>query len=312
MSMENAPIAVSGLSSSDTDLSRYLSPFLIQQASEKTKKDYWQEVRLFAEWVRKPVQHVTPLDIIAYRQMLEAKGLKTATVYKRLSILRSFFTFLSQTFQFQNPALPVRLPKLIDESSKAVLSLQEAMRFLSVIDASTPLGKRDRAICALLLICGLRTCEVSRADAGDLHEIEGFRVLRVHGKGNKDADCKLREDVYAAIQEYVQTRGDMKPDDPLFLATGNLAKGRITAQAIQVRVRQYFRKAKIAKPRLTVHSLRHSCATLCLTVGKADLLSVQRLLRHGNIQTTLRYLKSIDHLRDNAVDRNPVSLPGLG
>ncbi len=91
-----------------------------------------------------------------------------------------------------------------------------------------------------------------------------------------------------------------------------LAKGRICAQAIQVRVKHYYGKAGIRKPNLTVHSLRHTCATLCLTVGKADLLSVQRLLRHGNIQTTLRYLKSIDHLRDNAVDLNPVSLPGLG
>ncbi len=309
--MDTTLAITGGISTCDTDLSHYLSPFLVQQTSEKTKKDYWQEIQLFASFVRKPVQQVTPLDIIEYRRMLEAKNLKIATVYKRLSVLRSFFTFISQTWQIPNPALPVRLPKMVDESSRAVLSLQEAMRFLSVIDPSTPLGRRDRAICALLLICGLRTCEVSRANVEDMHEIEGFKVLRVHGKGNKDADCKLREDIFGAIQSHMEARGETKPGDPIFLATGNLGRGRLTAQAIQVRVKHYFRKAGINKAQLTVHSLRHSCATLCLTVGKADLLSVQRLLRHGNIQTTLRYLKSIDHLRDNAVDRNPISLPGF-
>lgn len=290
-------------------LEEYLSPFLAVQTAQKTRTDYASELRLFGRWIGKRMEDIGPLDLISYRQHLEAKGLRTITIYKKLSVLRSFFAFFSQTFNRPNPALPLRLPKITDESSKAVLSLQEAMRLLSVINPSTTLGKRDRAIVGLMLVCGLRSCEVSRANIGDIHEIEGYKVLKVHGKGNKLADCKLREDVYAAVQAYLAIRGEAKADDPLFLSIGNFARGRICTQAVQLRVRQYFKLAGIERENLGSHSLRHTCATLCLSVGKADLLQVQRLLRHASPTTTQRYLRTLDWLKDNAVDLNPVSLP---
>lgn len=308
----NTTLATSGGLSScaiPQSLEEYLSPFLAVQSAQKTRTDYRSEIVLFERWIGKSVDEITPLNLIAYRQHLEAKGLKTITIYKKLSVLRSFFAFFSQTFNRPNPALPLRLPKITDESSKAVLSLQEAMRLLSVINPSTTLGKRDRAIVGLMLVCGLRSCEVSRANVGDIHEIEGYKVLKVRGKGSKLADCKLRTDVYDAIQAYLAMRGGVQADDPLFLSIGNFAKGRLCTQGVQLRVRQYFKLAGIDKPNLGSHSLRHTCATLCLSVGKADLLQVQRLLRHASPTTTQHYLRSLDWLKDNAVDRNPVSLP---
>ncbi len=292
-------------------LEEYLSPFLAVQTATKTRTDYASELRMFGQFVAKRVDEISPLDVIAYRQYLEEKGLKQITIYKKLSCLRSFFNFYSQLTQRPNPALIVKLPKITDESSKAVLSLQEAMRLLTIINPTTILGKRDRAILGLLLVNGLRTCEVSRANVSDIHKIENYDVLKVHGKGGKIADTKLREDIYTAIQVYLASRGSVRPEDPLFLSIGNFAKGRLTTQAIQVRVRSYFRLAGIDKPNLTAHSLRHSCATLCLSVGKADLIQVQRLLRHSSPQTTMRYLKNLDWLSDNAVDSNPVSLPSF-
>lgn len=290
------------------DLTEYLHPFLVQQDAEKTRNDYRSELRLFSVWLRKPVREVTPLDLIAYRKALEERGLQPATIHKKLSVLRSFFTFVSQMFNLPNPALCVRLPKVNDQSMKAVLSLQEVGRFLSVIDNRAVLGKRDLAIMGLLLVNGLRTIEVSRATVEDMHEIEGISVLKVHGKGGKIADVKLREDVHGAIRSYLDVRNDVEPDAPLFLAVGNLARGRISEKTIQARVRHYLKLAGIQKPNLTAHSLRHTCAVLTLSLGKADLIQVQRLLRHSDPKVTMRYVQSLDWLKDNAVDRNPISI----
>jgi site-specific recombinase XerD len=207
-----------------------------------------------------------------------------------------------------NPALCVRLPRITDESTKAVLNLQEAVRLLSVIETETVLGKRDRAMMALLLVNAWRTVEVSRASVGDLHEVEGFHVIRVHGKGGRIVDAKLREDVYMAIQDYLTTRTEAKPDDPLFLSIGNLAKGRISPKTVQARAKYWLQAAGIKKPYLTPHSLRHTAAVLTLSVGGADLVQVQRLLRHQDPKVTMRYLSALDSLRDNGVDRNPISL----
>jgi site-specific recombinase XerD len=282
--------------------------FLKNQIAEKTRSDYRAELRLFALWVRKDALSVISSDIIAWKEELEGRGLSISTIHKKLTVVRSFYRFLSQTLNVPNPALCVKLPKVADDSSKAVLSLQEAMRLLSIIDTSTTLGKRDRAIVGLLLINGLRSIEVSRASIQDIHSVDGFTVLKVHGKGGRIADTKLREDVWKAIQTYLEMRSGAKPDEPLFLSIGNLAKGRISSRTVQARVRHYLVVAGIQKPNLTTHSLRHTAAVLTLSIGGADLVKVQRMLRHQDPKVTMRYLSSLDNLREHGVDQNPISL----
>lgn len=298
------PVSAVGLPS----LTDYVHPFLIQQNSEGTRLEYRSEIRLFSDWLGKPIVQTAPLDLIAYRQHLEERGLKPATVHKKLSVLRSFFSFITQMLSLPNPALCVRLPKITDQSMKATLNLQEVGKLLSVIDTGTHVGRRDLAIMGLLLVNGLRSIEVSRANVGDIREIEGYTVLKVRGKGGKIADAKLRQDVQDGIVAYLKDRNDAAPDEPLFLGIGNLAKGRISPKTVQARVRYYLTLAGIAKPNLSCHSLRHTCAVLTLSLGKADLVQVQRLLRHSDPKVTMRYIQTLDWLKDNAVDRNPISL----
>lgn len=305
------PAIIGGLSPCvpPQSLEEYLSPFLTQQNCEKTRGDYKCELILFGKWVGKKPHEVTTLDIIAFRKHLEERGLRPITIAKKLAVLRSFYRFLHEAFGFPNPVLPVRIPRVADESTRAVLTLQEANRLLTIIDTRTTLGKRDLCIMSLLLVLGMRTIEVSRCSIEDIHEIEGIAVLRVKGKGGRVQDMKLREDVMGAIRAYLATRTIQSPQEPLFLSIGNLAKGRISSKTIQQRVKFYFRLAGIRKPRLSAHSLRHSAALLTLSVGKADLVSVQRMLRHSDPKVTLAYLRALDFLKDSAVDRNPISLP---
>lgn len=284
----------------------YVHTFVSQQDSLKTRQDYVSELRLFAHWVQKPLSMVEPTDILAFRAHLEQRGLKNTTIHKKLSVLRSFYSFCSQVFSMRNPAIAVRLPKISDYSTKAVLSLQETVKLFMALNTTTTIGKRDRAILGLLLVNGLRTIEVSRANVNDIHEIDGIPVLKVHGKGGKIADTKLRTDVYEAVQEYLATR-EVGTDEPLFTSIGNLAQGRISPKTIQARVRYYLKLTGIQKPNLTAHSLRHTCAVLTLSAG-ADLVQVQRLLRHTDPKVTLRYIQSLDWLKDNGVDRNPIAI----
>lgn len=304
MSLALLPAPATGVPS----LTDYLHPFLVQQNSEGTRKEYESEIKLFSTWLGKPLAQTAPLDLIAYRQHLELRGLKTATIHKKLSVLRSFFSFVAQILGLPNPALCVQLPKIVDQSIKATLNLQEVGKLLSVIDTDTIVGRRDLAIMGLLLVNGFRSIEVSRTNVGDIREIEGYTVLKVRGKGGKIADAKLRQDVHDAILAYLGDREDASPDEPLFFGIGNLAKGRISPKTIQARVRHYLALAGIQKPNLSCHSLRHTCAVLTLSLGKADLVQVQRLLRHSDPKVTMRYIQTLDWLKDNAVDRNPISL----
>lgn len=291
------------------NIAEYVHPFLVQQDSEGTRREYQSEIKLFASWLGKPLVQTVPLDLIRYRQYLEQeRQLRPATIHKKLSVLRSFFSFVAQTFNLPNPSLCVRLPKITDQSIKATLSLQEVGKLLSVIDTETIVGRRDLAIMGLLLVNGLRSIEVARANIEDIREVEGYTVIKVRGKGMKIADAKIRQDVHDAILASLADRGCPSSDEPLFVSIGNLAKGRISPKTVQARVRHYLALAGIEKPNLSCHSLRATCAVLTISLGKADLLQVQRLLRHSDPKVTMRYIQTLDWLKDNGVDRNPISL----
>ena len=64
---------------------------------------------------------------------------------------------------------------------------------------------RDYALISLLMVCGLRTIEVERANIEDIRTIENMKVLFVQGKGRdeKAEYVKLPEQVYNALDKYI-------------------------------------------------------------------------------------------------------------
>jgi len=181
----------------------------------------------------------------------------------------------------------------------------ECNQFLSSIDASTNLGKRDKAICALLLINGIRLCEVARANIGDLSEVNGLKVLRIRGKGGKNIDTRMRDDVYAVIQSYLKTRSSLKTSDPLFIGTNHTAKDRIARRTIQHMVRLRLKRIGINRPNISVHSLRHSSITHLIN-GGASLIAAADFARHSNPNTTQRYFHNLERLKNSAVMLQPI------
>lgn len=273
-----------------------------------TRRDYAAEVRLFAGWIGKTAAEVTMADLLAYRQQLEGAGLKPATIAKKLTVLRRLLAFLhEQGLLPRNPAAGMKVPKVRDESGKDVLSLMECHRLLEVVDPSTFRGKRDRAIIALLLINGLRTCEIVRANGCDLRRADSYWIMQVHGKGGKEADTRIRDDVYAAIETYLNARGEVKPNDPLFLGTNHRAGSRLTTRTVQHMVKRYLCKAGVERPNLTTHSLRHTAVTLVILSG-ASILKAQEFARHNDPKTTTRYFHNLERMKDHAVLLHPVQI----
>ena len=79
-------------------------------------------------------------------------------------------------------------------------------------------------------------------------------------------------------------------DDALLV---NSKGKRITPRGIQKMMDRIAEDANISKKRLSPHVLRHNFATGLLERG-ADIVSIQRLLGHANIQTTRVYLEIND------------------
>lgn len=273
-----------------------------------TRRDYGTEVRLFAEWIGKPAQAVTLGDLLGYKEHLELRGLKPATIAKKLTVIRRLFVFChEQGLLPRNPAAGLKVPKVNDQSGRDILSVEECYRLLGVPDPGGVRGLRDRAILALLLINGLRVCEIVRANVEDLRQEDGYWVLRVHGKGGKEADTRVRDDVHAAIVVYLAQRGDLPADAPLFIGTNHRSKERLTTRTVQHMVKRSMEKAGISRPALVTHSLRHTAVTLVILSG-ASILKAQEFARHSDPKTTTRYFHNLDRMKDHGVLLHPIRI----
>lgn len=285
-----------------------LNIFLQNQTCLSTRKTYATELRLFAAFVGKGAHDVSIQDMLNYKDHLEAQGLMPATVVKKLRAIGALLKFLhGQGLIERNPMAGLKLPKVKNETSKDILSLAESNRLIASIETDTLRGKRDKAIAALFLINGLRVCEIVRANVSDLVRREDCWVLRVHGKGAKDADTRIRDDVYGTIKGYLDARGAVQDQEPLFLGTTHRSGQRMATRTVQYMVKDRMKAIGIQRSNVTTHSLRHSAITHLIRAG-ASLIDTQEFARHSSPTVTMRYIHQEDKIRKHAVMLNPITI----
>jgi len=265
-------------------------------------------VTAFLKWAGKPAQDIHIGDIVSYKQALADRNLAPATIAKKLSAIRSFYKVChAQGLTPTNPTAGVKLPKVKDETSKDILSLAEVEKLFAQAGTSTVLGLRDRAILALMLVNGLREVEIVRANYGDLKEVDGIKVLVVHGKGGREDETVLRDDVHQTLTAYMETRGDLEPSSPLFVGVNHRAKERMSTRTVRHRVDHYLEKAGLKREGISGHSLRHTAITWPIVAG-ASLVQAMELARHADPRTTKRYFHNLDKLREHAVNLSPIEI----
>lgn len=259
-------------------------------ASEHTLRAYGRDLSdligfLAGRGVTEP-KAITPRALRAWLGDLDDRALSKATIQRRLSATRSFLRSLVEDGQLEaNPALGLR-QRRTSRHLPGVLSVKEIEQLLAAPDASTPLGKRDRAILELMYSAGTRAAETVGLNVSSLDLKRGLG--RVLGKGRKERLVALGSFAREAISDYLSDPRRARPvlaaGDALFLSQRGT---RLTTRSLENIVAAQVLKAGITR-KATPHTLRHSFATHLLD-GGADLRSVQELLGHENLVTTQIY-----------------------
>jgi integrase len=181
------------------------------------------------------------------------------------------------------------------------LAADDARVLLESLRGEDERALRDAAVIRLMLRCALSDAEIVRLDLGDLRQGAAGWVLAVQGKGkaSKDASIELPEDVFAALQAYLQRRSSAPSDSPLFVSAGNNSRGvRMTTRAVRDRVNDHLESAGIrtsrTRQRVTPRSLRHTAALLMAAEG-ASPDDIRRRLRLGTLATVNVYLQASHH-----------------
>ena len=249
------------------------------------------------------IENVTLEQLHTFAASLHEYGITPRSQARVLSGVRSFFRFLvldgvvesDPTELLEWPSLPEHLP--------VVLTLEEIDRIEDSIDLSKAEGARNRAIIEVLFSCGLRVSELVNMKLSDLYLED--RVLLVRGKGNKERLVPVSNKAIADLKRWFFDRNLMKikpgEDDYVFL---NRRWAHLTRTMILIMVKRQAEEAGIKKT-ISPHTFRHSFATALLQ-GGADLRSIQAMLGHEKIDTTLVYTHiSNEQLRKAILEHHP-------
>ncbi len=161
-----------------------------------------------------------------------------------------------------------------------ILSREELAR---LFEAATNL--RTRTLLMTAYAAGLRVSEVCALRIADIDSAPDRMCIRVvAGKGGKDRYTLLSPSLLEALRVYWRI---CKPRDWLFPRTTDAARPFDVSSA----QRAYYRARDRAGITKTggIHTLRHAFATHLLEAG-VDLATLAKLLGHGHLSTTQRYL----------------------
>lgn len=299
---------------SEIPLEKLIGSFLTNQEdrnhSPKTVRWYADMLGRFARFLGEDarLRDLTLDAVRSYQHEVHATDASKFTRHAYIRTLKTFVRWLERE-EYIEPKLShrIELPKVprYDDVVIDVLSDEEIGRLLSALEPTTDVNARNRVIVCLMLESGLRLEEVVSLRLEDVRLKEQY--LLVQGKGDKENYVPLGSTTQKAISGYVEHfRIPVDPEETALLL--NIYGEPLGYEAVKSIFDRLARSTGVS--RLHPHLLRHTAATRLLGNG-ADLHTVQRLLRHSDIRTTLRYVHlSADHLQQRMRLFSPLAVVG--
>ena len=287
----------------------------LRQRSLRTEQTYLHWLRDFYRYVKgKNPSDLTDQDVVNYLSYLAMTRKVTASTQNQAfsALLFAYRHILNMDIKNLNNT--VRAPRR--KTLPVVLSKDEVMRLIGCLDGS------NKLIASIAYGCGLRISECFTLRIKDVDFDRDIVMVRA-GKGGKDRQTVMPGSIKASLKEQIQYARKLHEKDRADNAPGvympnaldrkypNAGKDwrwfwvfpshKHSTDPISGIVRRHHRyidnynkvikqgaaKAEISK-RVTTHTLRHSFATHLLESG-TDLRTIQELLGHSDIKTTMIY-----------------------
>ena len=229
--------------------------------------------------------------VTRYRISLEQRQYAPSTINLRLAAVRRL-AYEASDCGLLSPDLAAGIRRVKGARRLGVrignwLTAEEGRRLLA--RASTPKERRNRAMIAVLIGCGLRRAEAAALKLEDVQLREEHWVIAdLNGKGGHIRTVPMPDWVKRAIDEW--TAPAELTSGPLFCAINKAGRtwgNGFTPKVIWSIVREGA--ASCGLTGLAPHDLRRTCARLCHQAG-GELEQIQFLLGHVSIETTERYL----------------------
>tara|TARA_B100000700_G_scaffold45870_1_gene48050 strand:- start:3211 stop:4098 length:888 start_codon:yes stop_codon:yes gene_type:complete len=269
----------------DSNLRSFLNYLLVDKGlSKNTVKAYEADISSFFRWlINKDLEYKNLQEehINQYISFLFQKKMKSSSVNRKISSIKSFYIFLvKRNFIKNSPLNDVVTPKQ-EKYLPESMSEDEVDKLLNSPNVANKIENRDKAMIEMLYATGMRISELVNLKMTDVDMKRC--VVKVFGKGSKERLVPFGETALDSLKAYLSERVQSSSKE-IFLS--NRGK-KMTRVAFWQRVKIYLVRENL-KNSISPHTLRHAFATHLLNRG-ADLRSVQLLLGHSDLSTTQIY-----------------------
>lgn len=217
------------------------------------------------------------------------------TVNRKVSALKSFFTFLQKTKQIDYNPLSKHKSLKIEKRLQVPFSFKEINTVINDIDKDANddfESLRNRLIVELFYSTGIRRAELINIKQRDVSFSD--KTIKILGKRNKERFVPLLGSVIQTLNKYLALKKEFEIGlEELFITE----KGNKIYETLVYRIINHYFGQVSSKEKRSPHILRHSFATHLLNEG-ADLNSVKDLLGHSSLASTQVYTQnSLDVLK---------------
>jgi len=227
--------------------------------------------------------------VLKYKSKLINKGLKEATINRRLAALKSLVAMGRKLGVCNYSLEDVKGERVQKYRDTTGIDTEAFKRVLAVCDRETLPGLRDYALLLILWGNALRRNEVSQLNVGDFDPLSKTLRILGKGKGTQAEFVDLGEATVKAISYWLDACGSTPSDAPIFISLDYAHTGhRLTGDGIRRIVARLCKKAGIKKP-MSPHRIRHSAITAALDATDGNVRKVQKLSRHRNLDTLMIY-----------------------
>lgn len=245
---------------------------------------------------RVPVRAVQRETVAAFAAELKARGLKPASVARKLAAVRSLFHYLCREHAVAANPARYAAETAPPRARPVSLRLEQIERALALVPDAGFQGTRDRAILEVLYGSGIQLSEVVGLNLSAVELERG--TVRVSGRTHRERVVPVGRAAQKALRAYLQRRAELLVGleitsieaGALFL---NRRGRRLTRRSVQRVVQGYLAAAAAAGTGCPdkAHSkggpqvLRNTYAAHMMEAG-ADQAAVRQLLGHAALPVT--------------------------
>ena len=284
----------------------FLDAQRVRQLSLRSLRAYAYDLLHFARWLQQapqPLPEITESTLLHYvRHQLDQEPKPTPqTVNHRLGVLHCLYRFhygceippgqshFQRTYTkrsplgYGRPRRAVALGLRLRQPRRVVvpLSADEVTQFWRSFRTF-----RDLALVGLMLLDGLRSCEVLALRLEDLQLTDA--QMRVLGKGNHKRVLPLPPEIVEVLEKYLRMERPRTNSSFLFVSLKGRQRGRaMTPAGLRSLFRHHRLRSQVAHA--NAHRFRHTFGADMVRAG-ISLPALQHLMGHSQIHTTMLYV----------------------